>query len=170
MATSMTPEEIDRFLDSQRTLVLVTLRPDGTPVAHPMWFVREGQSVYVNTRSDSLKYRNLLKDNRVCGVIEAGETYFELRGVRIEGCCEPVTGPEEIARIQAAQDKKAERIGSGVEELPGWFSQSRRERVDRGARVILRISMDRVFSWDFSKVQDHYSSEGLSGPKRRSSS
>ena len=40
----MTPEEIDRFLDSQRSLVLVTLRPDGTPVAHPMWFVREGKS------------------------------------------------------------------------------------------------------------------------------
>ncbi len=31
MATSMTPEEIERFLDGQRTLVLVTLRPDGTP-------------------------------------------------------------------------------------------------------------------------------------------
>ena len=138
MATSMPPEEIDRFLDSQRTLVLVTLRPDGTPVAHPMWFVREGQS----------------------------ETYFELRGVRIEGRCEPVKDPEEIARVQAAQDKKAERIGSGVEKLPAWFSQSRRQRVDRAARVILRIPMDRVFSWDFSKVQEHYSSGGSPGAKR----
>ena len=53
---------------------------------------------------------------------------------------------------------------------PGWLSLIRRQRVDRGERLILRIAMDRLFSWDFSKVQEHYSSEGLSGSKRRSTS
>jgi nitroimidazol reductase NimA-like FMN-containing flavoprotein (pyridoxamine 5'-phosphate oxidase superfamily) len=70
----MTSAEIEAFLDSQRTLVLVTLRPDGSPVAHPMWFVKVGEALYVNTRRDSLKSRNVSRDCRVCGVLESGES------------------------------------------------------------------------------------------------
>ncbi len=152
----MTPAEVDAFLESQRTLVLVTLRPDGSPVAHPMWFTKLGKSLYVDTRSDSLKCRNVARDARVCAVVEAGESYFELRGVRVEGRCERIGDPEEIARVQVAQAEKSLRIGNGLEQLPEWFSGSRARRLDRGARAMLRIPMQRVYSWDFSKVRVHY--------------
>jgi PPOX class probable F420-dependent enzyme len=156
--TRMSPAEISSFLESQRTLVLVTLRPDGSPVAHPLWFTKLGDAVYVNTRRDSLKLHNLLRDPRVCAVVEAGESYFSLRGVRIEGRCTPVEDPAEIARVQAAQTEKEARIGSGLEAMPEWFAKSRARRLDRGDRLLLRISMDRVFSWDFSKLRSHYTS------------
>lgn len=156
MDTAMTAQEIDAFLDGQRTLLLVTLRPDGSPVAHPMWFTRVGNVVYVNTRRDSLKWKNASKDPRVCAVVEAGESYFELRGVRIEGHTESVNDPEEIARVEEAQAEKERRIGSGMEEMPEWFSASRSQRVGRGDRVIVRIPMERIHSWDFSKVRDRY--------------
>jgi len=152
----MTPAEIDAFLDTQRTLVLVTLRPDGSPVAHPLWFAKLADALYVNTRRESLKNRNVSGDARVCAVVEAGDSYFELRGVRVEGRCEPVEDPEEIARVQAAQAEKDRRIGSGMGEMPEWFSESRERRLDRGNRVLLRIPMERVYSWDFSKVRRHY--------------
>jgi PPOX class probable F420-dependent enzyme len=152
----MTPAEIEDFLDSQRTLVLVTLRPDGSPVAHPLWFTRVGDSVYVDTRRDSLKWANVARDSRTCAVIEAGESYFELRGVRIEGRAEAVSDPEEIARVEQARLEKQRRIGSGMQELPGWFPESRSRRMRRGRRVLLRIPMQRVYSWDFSKARKHY--------------
>jgi len=163
VSTEMTPAEIDEFLESQRTLVLVTLRPDGSPVAHALWFTKLGRSVYVNTRRDSLKYRNVVRDPRVCAVVEAGEAYFELRGVRIEGRCERVEDPEEIARVQAAQAEKEARIGSGMGELPEWFSKSRARRLERGERVMLRLPLERVYSWDFSRVRAHYA--GDPGPR-----
>jgi PPOX class probable F420-dependent enzyme len=152
----MNPGEIDAFLDSQRTLVLVTLRADGSPVAHPLWFARVDDALYVNTRVDSLKFRNAARDPRVCAVVEAGESYFELRGVRVEGRCQRADDPEEVARVQRAQAEKDRRLGSGMDDLPGWFSESRSRRLDRGARVLLRIPMERVYSWDFSKLRDHY--------------
>jgi hypothetical protein len=155
----MTPEEIDTFLLTQRTLTLVTLRADGTPVAHPLWFAKVGDAVYVNTRSDSLKLKNVQRDARACAVVEAGERYFELRGVRIEGRCTRVEDSDEIARVKLAQAEKDERIGSGVEDLPAWFSGSRTNRLERGDRVLLRIPMERVYSWDFSKLRDHYQKE-----------
>jgi hypothetical protein len=52
---------------------------------------------------------------------------------------------------------KGARIGSGLAELPDAFSESRSRRLARGDRVLLRIPMERVFSWDFSKVRRHYS-------------
>ena len=156
MDTAMTAKEIDAFLDSQRTLLLVTLRPDGSPVAHPMWFARVGDAVYVNTRRDSLKWKNASRDPRVCAVVEAGESYFELRGVRIEGHAESVSDPAEIARVEEAQAEKEGRVGSGMGEMPEWFSASRSRRLGRGDRVIVRIPMERIHSWDFSKVREHY--------------
>ena len=156
VTTAMTPAEIDAFLESQRTLVLVTLRKGGSPVAHALWFTRLGSSVYVNTRRDSLKTRNAARDSRVCALVEAGETYFELRGVRIEGRCARVEDPAETRRVEAAQAEKAARIGSGMGEMPAWFSESRERRLERGERVLLRIPMERVYSWDFSKLRRHY--------------
>ena len=163
--SQMTPAEVDAFLESERTLVLVTLRPDGSPVAHPMWFAKLGDALYINTRRKSLKNRNVAHDARACAVVEAGESYFELRGVRVEGRCEEVTDPEEISRAQSAQAAKDERIGSGVREMPDWFSQSRERRLGQGDRVVLRIPMERVHSWDFSKVRDHYARTARDGRK-----
>jgi len=157
--TQMTPNEIAAFLDSQRTLILVTLRKDGSPVAHPMWFAKLGDALYINTQRKSLKARNVSHDMRVCAVVEDGESYFELRGVRVEGPCEEVTDDDEIARAMAAQSAKDERIGSGMREMPEWFAENREERLGQGNRVVLRIPMERVHSWDFCKVRSHYARE-----------
>jgi PPOX class probable F420-dependent enzyme len=166
-AMQMTPEEIDAFLDSQRTLLFVTIRRDGSPVAHPLWFTRLGRNLYVNTRSDSLKIRNVARDPRVCAVVEAGETYFDLRGVRIEGRCQRVEDPDEIARVAAAQAEKDRRIGSGMGEMPEWFSGSRSRRLGRGERVLLRIPMARVYAWDFSRLRAHYAASGAPREERQ---
>ncbi|HIF97482.1 MAG TPA: hypothetical protein EYQ54_10740 [Myxococcales bacterium] len=158
MSTSMSPAEVDKYLASQRTITLTSLRPDGSPVAHPLWFVKLGENVYVDTRANSLKHRNIVNDPRVCAVVESGESYFELRGVRIESACQPVSDPEEIHRALAALGEKDRALGSGMTETPDWFSKSRDQRRNRGDRVMLRIPMGRVYSWDFSKTRRHYES------------
>lgn len=164
MATSMSPAEVNEYLASQRTITVTTLRPDGSPVAHPLWFVMLGESVYVDTRANSLKHKNILNDPRVCAVVESGESYFELRGVRVEGACQPVSDSEEILRVQTALGEKDLALGSGMAEMPDWFSKSRRQRRSRGDRVLLRITMERVYSWDFSKAREHYEPAQASSP------
>jgi PPOX class probable F420-dependent enzyme len=161
----MTPGEIELFLRDQRTLVLVTLRRDGSPVAHPLWFVALDGALYVDTRADSLKAANARRDPRVCAVVESGERYFELRGVRVEGRCSAVVDEGELSRVRAARAEKDQRIGSGVEDLPPWFADSRARRLARGERVCLRISMDRVFSWDFARLRGHYAAPPSAGGK-----
>jgi nitroimidazol reductase NimA-like FMN-containing flavoprotein (pyridoxamine 5'-phosphate oxidase superfamily) len=163
MATAMTEDEVKEFLESQRTLILATTRKSGSPVMHALWFTYLDDAIYINIQSASFKNKNIQRDNRVCCLVEAGESYLELRGVMIEGRAVPVDDPEELARVQAAADRKAERIGSGMQELPSYFGESRRRRLERGDRVMLRIPLERVRTWDFGKVREHYRKAGAEG-------
>lgn len=154
--SQMPPDVLADFLETERTLVLATLRGDGAPVATAMWFCRVGETLYCNTAVESAKFRQVRADDRVCAVVESGEDYFALRGVRVEGRCRIVDDPEEIARVEAAREAKARRIGSGLEELPDWFVENRDRRRAEGRRVWLRIDPERTRSWDFGSLREHY--------------
>ena len=156
----MTSQELSEFLQSQRTAIVATTRKTGSPVMHAVWFAYADNAIYINVQRSSFKFANMLRDPRVCVLIEDGENYFELRGVSVEGEAAEVTDDEEILRVQDAQDQKNRRIGSGTESMPGYFAQSRAERLARGDRVLVRIPMTRVRSWDFGKSRAHYNERG----------
>src|SRR5262245_43134659 len=156
MPTSMTSAEVREFLRTQRTLILSTLKRNGAPVSHALWFTYLDDAVYFDTQSASLKARNIRRDPRVCCLVEAGETYFELRGVMIQGRCVPVEETDEIRRVEVAAAEKNTRIGSGLEELPSWFADNRQGRRTRGSRAMFKVSLERVTTWNFGRARDHY--------------
>ncbi|MBW2383156.1 MAG: pyridoxamine 5'-phosphate oxidase family protein [Deltaproteobacteria bacterium] len=158
MAKSMTPEEVREFLKSQRTLILSTVKKDGAPVAHALWFTYLDNAVYFDTQPASFKARNVQRDNRVCCLVEAGEKYFDLRGVMIQGRCVPVEDEAEVARVAAAKEEKNALIGSGLEEMPEWFAGNRESRRQRGARMLFKVPLEKVTAWNFGQAREHYSS------------
>ena len=156
MPTRLTPDETHEFLLNQRTLILSTLKKGGAPVAHALWYTYVDDALYFSIQAGSFKHKNILRDNRVSCLIEAGESYFELRGVMVQGRCTEVTSQNEMERVRQAGEEKHARIGSGLEEMPPWFSNNRTQRQDRSARVLLKVSMDQVTTWNFSQVREHY--------------
>jgi PPOX class probable F420-dependent enzyme len=158
----MTKQEIVEFLQNQRTAIIATTRKSGSPVMHAVWFVYLDNAIYINIQRSSFKFNNILRDPRVCALVEDGESYFELRGVSIEGEAAEVTDNDEILRVQDAQDEKYQRIGSGTESMPSYFGKSREDRLKRGDRVLVRIPMAQVRSWDFGKARPHYHERGKS--------
>ena len=82
---------------------------------HAVWFVYLDKAIYINVQRNSFKFSNILRDPRVSALVEDGESYFELCGVSIEGNATEVTDEEEILRVQDAQDKKRQRMGSGTD-------------------------------------------------------
>lgn len=160
MNTSMSPQDMVEFLENQRTAILATTRSTGSPIMHAVWFVYLDHAIYINIQRGSFKFRNILRDPRVCALVEDGESYFELRGVSAEGEAVEVTDDTEILRVQNAQDAKHQRIGSGTESMPNYFEKNRTERLQRGDRVLIRIPMTHVRSWDFGKARAHYNQRG----------
>ena len=52
-------------IQGQKYLSLTTFRRDGTPVRTPVWFVQDGDKLYVMTRSASGKYKRIRNNPQV---------------------------------------------------------------------------------------------------------
>ena len=96
---TMTAAEVDAFLDEQRVLNVATIGATGHPHLVAMWYaVRDGEVVFW-TFGKSQKVVNLRRDPKMTGLVEAGETYNELRGVELVGTARLVENYDEILEI-----------------------------------------------------------------------
>ena len=83
----MSAEEVRAFLEQERTLICASLGHDGWPHLMPLWYVLRNGECWAWTYAKSQKVRNLERDSRCTLQVEAGESYFELRGVMIKAAC-----------------------------------------------------------------------------------
>ncbi len=143
---AMSATELARFLDEERVLTCATLGPTGRPHLMPLWYVRDGPTLYAWTYGKSQKVRNLEREPRATVQIEAGrDRYGELRGVMLE--CD-VAIERDPARVADVGVRLMARY-AGAEP-----SADARERVRAQAakRVVLRFTPTRVVSWDHRKL------------------
>jgi PPOX class probable F420-dependent enzyme len=141
---TMTADEANALLAGSRKLQLATLNPDGTPHLVTMFYVMQDGQIAFWTYRASQKARNLARDPRVTCLVEAGEDYFELRGVQVVGtvrCVEDTDGVLEIGRGVAAA--MAGGPGGVVEE---YVQHAARKRVG------YLVQPTRIISWDHRKL------------------
>ena len=141
---TMSAEELSSFLDEQRTCRFATTGPDGPHVA-PVWFVWDGQALWVYSLTRSQRWANVARDPRVAVVVDDGHHYHELRGAEIEGEA-AVVGP--VPRTDG-------------EDLPELAEPERRmaakyfdapEMTHDGRHAWLRVTPLKLVSWDFRKL------------------
>lgn len=70
-------------LAQAKYLSLTTFRRDGTPVATPVWLVREGDAILVVTQADSGKAKRLRNDSRV--LLAPCDARGNLKGEQVAG-------------------------------------------------------------------------------------
>ncbi|HEY7619557.1 MAG TPA: pyridoxamine 5'-phosphate oxidase family protein [Solirubrobacteraceae bacterium] len=80
----MTDDEVDAFLDEQRTVICATNGRDGWPHLMPLWYVVRDGRLWSWTYAKSQKTRNLERDPRATTQVETGTDYDQLRGVMFE--------------------------------------------------------------------------------------
>jgi hypothetical protein len=95
----MSDEEVDLFLEEQRTVICATNGRDGWPHLMPLWYVVRDGRLWSWTYAKSQKTRNLERDARATVQVEAGVQYDQLRGVMFE--CEVALHrePEDVAGL-----------------------------------------------------------------------
>lgn len=81
---TMSDEEFRAFVSAgRRTGKVATIRPDGTPMITPVWFVLEGSDFVFTTGGLSAKARNLRRNPRAALCVSDDEPpygYAEVRG------------------------------------------------------------------------------------------
>lgn len=141
-AIAMTPDEVDAFLAEQRTCRVATVGTNG-PHATPLWYVWHGGALWLTSLSRSQRWADLRKDPRIAAVVDAGEDYDQLRGVELRGRVEvvgevPRTG-EPVPELEGPEQAFADRYLGGT-------------MVHDGRHAWLRLSPDKITSWDFRKI------------------
>lgn len=115
--------------------VLSTLRPDGSPITSAVWYALDGGDIVVSTPAARPKAHNVRADPRVSFIVDVKEMPY--RGVAIEGSAQITSDPGQDLALAIA----SRYLGP---DLPGRI----RNRAP-GERVIVRITPERVRTWNF---------------------
>ncbi len=129
----MTEAEVSAFLASQRKISVATLNPDGSAHVMPMYYVMVEGRVAFWSYTKSQKIRNLQRDPRVTVMAEAGDAYFDLRGVQIRGLAHVSADPAVVLPVWRAALRPAVRPADGRVPQPGGVHGPK--EVTRGRRA-----------------------------------
>jgi PPOX class probable F420-dependent enzyme len=148
-AIQLSEEERKTYLSTAFTIILVTIGRDGYPHAVPMWFlVEEDGLVYMTTYGRSQKVVNVRRNPRVALLVESGVRYDELKGVLLRGQAEVLQDEALCLRVLTGiHTKHTGALASGVEDV--MRAQARK-------RVVLKVTPERVVSWDHRKLGGAY--------------
>jgi PPOX class probable F420-dependent enzyme len=142
----LSPDEQAAFLRAHRKAALATVDKDGFPHVVAMnFFVKDG-AFYMTSYGKAQKVVNIRRNPKVALMIEEGNAYSELRGVMVRGDCEIIEGADAVRTAFAA-----------MAEVRGTTTERPRGSVDSAPkRVVLKITPQKVTSWDHSKLGGVY--------------
>ena len=140
----MTDAEIAEFVAHSRIATMGTIGPSGLPHLVAMWYAVIDGQICFETKAKSQKAVNLRRDDRLTVLIEDGRTYDQLRGVSLEGRGVLLDDPETNLRVGV----------SVWERYYGPYTEDQRPAVEAlmNKRVVVRVDVDRIRSWDHRKL------------------
>lgn len=140
---AMSAEELDEFLREMRTCRMATLGAAGQPHISALWFVWDGEHIWINSVVKSQRWTDVMRDPRVTLIVDGGEDFGDLRGAKVEGTVESVG---DVPRTNEANPLlTAPELGFARKYM------GRDEFVHDGAHAWLKLTPDKIVSWDFRK-------------------
>ena len=142
-APSMTDEEAVSFFEQALFARLGTINEDGTVHIAPVFFRYEDGQILIATQDPSRKIRNIKRNNRVTVLIDTTDVPF--RGALVYGTAE--LDYEDIIpkRVAIFERRPWEPSRDDAEEYARRLS-------DKWKCVIVRVTPERVASFDYTKV------------------
>jgi predicted pyridoxine 5'-phosphate oxidase superfamily flavin-nucleotide-binding protein len=152
----MSDEEVQTFLEAEKTVVCATNGKDGFPHLMPLWYVMrpgpDGPRMWAWTFAKSQKVKNLERDPRTTLQVEAGAEYQELRGVMFK--CEVVVHGDFDTVLGTGLEIMSRYGGGAVQDMP----EAARTMVAKQAekRVAFEFVERERATWDHRKLGGVY--------------
>jgi hypothetical protein len=145
-AIKMRPEEVQAFLEEQKTVTCATNGRDGFPHLMPLWYVVRESRLWAWTYGKAQKTKNLERDPRATLQVEAGLAYEELRGVMLR--CDVVIH-RELEVVEGIAMELVDRYSGPGPEFDG-VRDGFRKQVPK--RVGLEFVERERVTWDHRKL------------------
>lgn len=89
----------DKFLREQKILRLTTINPKGMPHIVPVWYLYNTKKFYIGTNTQTIKIKNLQKNNRVAFCIDTGVNSPDIYGITGQGIAKLILEKDSITKI-----------------------------------------------------------------------
>ena len=138
---SLTNEEMEEYMATQRMTRVATADSDGTPHVVPLWFVWVDGCMFLNSTLGNVTIENAEQSGKATAVVDDGEAYDELKGVVVTA---RFTRADDDPRIpQASQAWSDKYMGGNPVPYGAWKN-----------RAWFRLDPERIASWDFRKIPE----------------
>src|SRR6266508_4258814 len=143
----LTPEEQATLLQEARKAALATVDKDGFPHVVAMGFLARDGAIYMTSYAKAQKVLNIRRNPKVGVMIETGDRYADFRGLMIRGHCEIIDDPGQVETVIRESGRRQTR--AGVPPQGGALASAPK-------RVVLKVTPEKVASWDHTKLAGHY--------------
>jgi PPOX class probable F420-dependent enzyme len=153
-AVALDDDEVKTLLRDERVIILATIGPDQLPHLAPMWYLPlDDGRIAMWTYGRSQKVRNLRREPRATLLVEAGESYHELRGVSLDCVVEFVEDTQQVEQLGARLSRRyADTAPAGAGPVDGDAEIPDVVRAQARKRVGVIFTPRRVRSWDHGKM------------------
>ncbi len=145
----MNEDEVDAFIEEQKSLQVGTIERDGSVHLSTLWFARVDKRVVFETYTKSQKIKNLQRDPRITLLWEDGDVYDQLRGVMIKGTARLVTDHSEVYPLALEVMKRNQP------DIPEEFLEQAAAQM-AAKRTAVVVEAQKVISWDHRKLSGSY--------------
>ena len=144
----MTSDEVDELLAGRHSMTVATIGRDGRPHLTAMWYGFLDGAPALWTYGRSQKVVNIRRDPRVTALVEVGDSYDQLRGVQLIGTAEI---REDRESVDAIGESVHGRYNAPLDDASRLLVKAMGAK-----RVAVRIDVEKVVSWDHSKLGGTY--------------
>ena len=102
-ASQMAPLRGDKrwaYLSRAKTIRLASINEDGSIYLTPLWFVVDDQKIYIPVDAGSRHGANAAAGRTIGGLVDSGDEFATVAGVRLAGALEEVTDADEVEKLQ----------------------------------------------------------------------
>ena len=140
----MTPAEVDAFLAERRSMTMSTISGDGSIHSVAMWYGFLEGAIAFETKAKAQKVKNLRRNAHLTCLVEAGDTYDQLRGVTLIGTGEIIDDPDRMWELGVSV---FERYNAPYTEELKPFVEAMLHK-----RVVVKLKVSKTVTWDHRKL------------------
>lgn len=129
------------YLSRARTVRIATTNEDGSIYLSPLWLVVHDKKIYIPIDAASRHGANATAGRPLSGLVDGGDEYATVSGVRIAGRMEPVTDAGLVATITDLVFEKYFHVGHP-------YAESYREFGEVAGRTYFELVPDKLIGWD----------------------
>lgn len=133
------------YLTRQKTIRVATTNDDGTIYLSPLWYVIHDKRILIPIDAASRHGINFKAERSLSALVDSGDEYATVHGVRILGSMTPISDPALLTKVDGLLFEKYFYVGHPYAESYFQFGVA-------AGRQVFELIPAKMIGWDMREV------------------